>query len=684
MNKRFLIIGDSAIAHSIIQVMNMLTSLQFEYVGSAALEKLQELHGSDDIKGIILTPPEEIELAKHIRLTESFGNLRLLPVMILSPRSLEQHLRERRDNIFLLSPEVYLISVSGCIPELLYTMETVRPFESLEKMHVALKPYVVWSEEDDIVSSHDNFNRYGPFKLMKEYFGALPDALTNSYADMTSRLWVKKYIFLEENPIVPSMSPESDETFFRKATANKRILYIDDEHRLGWSFVLYSLFTGNSDQNRYQIFQDSATFLSTPDKRFACIDNVQGALKVIETYQESLAGALKEYSEAEHIRNRLAAQAFEDRKTSKELEARCRNSETNFSRSETSLRETEARLQDTNNRLKKASEDLLEAYTKRTGAVEIPDVLPQIKEVSEIHARFAQEGSAFNKYQEEYKRNKEIFEKHKNELEIQKPLFEETERKNNAVIKKYDEAVRALSRGRLFPYDLVILDLRLERLPDKDRAPGEISGVQVLKKIKEIDPSVPVLMFTASEKVMNYQQATDLGASGYWIKAVNSLSALKTEIIQSLEKAQEARNLWLSIRQLEAKKQLTYIRESQNLQELEKGTLSDNKKAEIIQLMKESFLLFMKELSPYEQSVYNYNHYGKIVLNMGMIQEERFSRIQDKRWDFWVTRKAKEIDPDEILIRKLRNRAAHNGGAGITSQDALWAFQKTVEKCLSR
>lgn len=206
--------------------------------------------------------------------------------------------------------------------------------------------------------------------------------------------------------------------------------------------------------------------------------------------------------------------------------------------------------------------------------------------------------------------------------------------------------------------------------------------MQVLKRIKEIDPSIPVLMFTASEKVMNYQQATDLGASGYWIKAVNSLSALKSEIIQSLEKAHEARNLWLGIRKVEAKKQLTYIRESQNSQELEKGTLSDGKKAEIIQLLKESFLLFMKELSPYEQTVYTYNHYAKIVLNMGMIQEERFSRLQDKRWDFWVNRKAREIDQEEIAIRQLRNKGAHRAGAGITYQEALGVFQKTLYRCL--
>ena len=49
------------------------------------------------------------------------------------------------------------------------------------------------------------------------------------------------------------------------------------------------------------------------------------------------------------------------------MEDRFRKSETNFSRSEASLRETEARLKDVNTKLKKASDDFLEAYTKRIG-----------------------------------------------------------------------------------------------------------------------------------------------------------------------------------------------------------------------------------------------------------------------------------------------------------------------------
>lgn len=64
-------------------------------------------------------------------------------------------------------------------------------------MKEEIRPFVVWSEEDDVVSQHDNFNRFGPIKLLKEHFGAIPDYLSNTYDDISSRLWFKKYQFLE-------------------------------------------------------------------------------------------------------------------------------------------------------------------------------------------------------------------------------------------------------------------------------------------------------------------------------------------------------------------------------------------------------------------------------------------------------------------------------------------------------
>ena len=93
---------------------------------------------------------------------------------------------------------------------------------------------------------------------MKENSETLADPLLQEYEAMSNRLWFKKYKFLETKNTLP-VEIQVDEELFRKTIANKKILYIDDEHRLGWSFALYSLISGNSDQSHYHVFQDSGS-----------------------------------------------------------------------------------------------------------------------------------------------------------------------------------------------------------------------------------------------------------------------------------------------------------------------------------------------------------------------------------------------------------------------------------------
>src|SRR5208283_170034 len=101
-----------------------------------------------------------------------------------------------------------------------------------------------------------------------------------------------------------------------------------------------------------------------------------------------------------------------------------------------------------------------EAYLRGTGDVELPAVLPQVGEISSVHERYDQATNALRTYTDEHKRSRDILEKHKAEFERMKPLLLDTEARNMAAIKRYDESVRALSPSRLFPYDLVMLDLR--------------------------------------------------------------------------------------------------------------------------------------------------------------------------------------------------------------------------------
>ncbi len=82
------------------------------------------------------------------------------------------------------------------------------------------------------------------------------------------------------------------------------------------------------------------------------------------------------------------------------------------------------------------------------------------------------------------------------------------------------EAKRKVSE---FSPDVVLLDLRL---CDKDFSeqvnPNELTGIQVLKEIKEINKGIQVIITTASNKAWNHQIAQDHGADGYIIKQGNS------------------------------------------------------------------------------------------------------------------------------------------------------------------
>jgi CheY-like chemotaxis protein len=78
--------------------------------------------------------------------------------------------------------------------------------------------------------------------------------------------------------------------------------------------------------------------------------------------------------------------------------------------------------------------------------------------------------------------------------------------------------------GARLLWDLVLLDLRLEpyetaraHLADANSI-MDLSGMKVLQAIKVQDPTLPVILATASEKAYSYDAVLQEGADGYWIK----------------------------------------------------------------------------------------------------------------------------------------------------------------------
>ena len=93
------------------------------------------------------------------------------------------------------------------------------------------------------------------------------------------------------------------------------------------------------------------------------------------------------------------------------------------------------------------------------------------------------------------------------------------------VIGEADSGERAIALYRELKPDLVILDILM---PD-------MNGLDVLKKIREINPQARVLMCSASEQTTFVQEAVESGAAGYVVKPF-TMEKLNEKISESLSK----------------------------------------------------------------------------------------------------------------------------------------------------
>ena len=90
-----------------------------------------------------------------------------------------------------------------------------------------------------------------------------------------------------------------------------------------------------------------------------------------------------------------------------------------------------------------------------------------------------------------------------------------------------DKALRVFTAS---PVDVAILDVRM---------PG-ISGLDVLKRLKEIDPAVEVILLTAYENVDYVREALRLGACDYITKPFQ-VDTLRTAVSTAMDRREVSR-----------------------------------------------------------------------------------------------------------------------------------------------
>ena len=85
-----------------------------------------------------------------------------------------------------------------------------------------------------------------------------------------------------------------------------------------------------------------------------------------------------------------------------------------------------------------------------------------------------------------------------------------------------EEAIEALFKK---DFDLVITDLNM----------GEVNGIEVLRKTKELNPETMVIIMTANHEMKYYSEASDLDACDYLLKPFE-LSDFLNRVAHCLEK----------------------------------------------------------------------------------------------------------------------------------------------------
>lgn len=86
------------------------------------------------------------------------------------------------------------------------------------------------------------------------------------------------------------------------------------------------------------------------------------------------------------------------------------------------------------------------------------------------------------------------------------------------------------------PIDLYFIDLRLHEDDFSEKDFDLLSGVQIIKYLKNINPGIQIIVFSASNKVWNFQKCLNLGVKQYLVKespeTFNSRSDTKNNILR--------------------------------------------------------------------------------------------------------------------------------------------------------
>ena len=227
-----------------------------------------------------------------------------------------------------------------------------------------------------------------------------------------------------------------------------------------------------------------------------------------------------------------------------------------------------------------------------------------------------------------------------------------------------------------FNPDLILLDLRLFDENDRSIEIENVSGLQILKKIRDNFLAIPILMTTASNKVWSYESLLRLGADAYWIKEgidnnmdikrsgqnyhrllwlINKMSSSDFAVVKQMDELLKhisiENNQWWNIANNENWKDNTSIKADSN---------------EILKLMQSTIELTKVFLHSYSlgysfrNNIYNGFYLSSLINKLGVIVEI----IHDITEQDYKNSNVYELlknrgDKRGLAIRSKRNTASH-------------------------
>ena len=651
-----------------------------------------------------------LEFLLHLRLTPGLLPLSRLHAVLGVLEDPAELIRRTPDNCLIFAPG------TGH----LHPLRLIRGIRSLisgssneADSQQGTRSFIHLTDFDEQRKSHGLLNRVGIGKLILEcaadVAGTDHPLLGQFQQLLASDLWAKKMLALRPDVLTPMPATQEALSSVRKRFSALKgrpvAIYIDDEHVHGWSSGLYMTLTGQNC-SATQFLHSGIT--KSPCERLSCIDNCDDASKLFEDKQSEFKSLLQAWTDAEHnamLANVAAAKANME---SEDLRQKLKQAIAERQKAEQALVSAKTKAADEQGKCIKQMDRFKELALEVAVAEDAPGLglLDSVPELRTLIPVFKESIEGYEKADRSAAQAGQSFAKH---CAKHDSLRAETENTDAASMATEQELARALKQKAdlekevysAYPCSLVFLDLRLKPQEDESCSIEKTTGMQLLRKIKQAFPCLPIVMMTASQQAVSSETARSVGAGGYWIKGLHSGEYL-TELLDTVIDQAELREFWVKLRMLQSKRHwwcIKYDAKSDspvprvlfqpedrfdiqqrikslpncpaNLEERLNEDIADRR---FIQekLEEALMLLFQFGAGNRSEALCRRDYpFDQIVLNMGQIQELRFLGVRERRWDdAYEMLGSENLAKLERELRKLRNEIAHSGVPFSSREDA--------------